>query len=378
MNTARFYLLAVTVACLSIGATGKPAAEDPVPLEIGAKAPDFKLPGVDGKTYSLANFSKAKILAVVFSCNHCPTAQAYEERLINMVKEYTPKGVAFVVISPNDPKAVRLDELSYTDLGDSFEEMKVRAKNMKYNFPYLYDGKTQAASKAFGAIATPHAFIFDKERKLRYQGRIDDVEKPTRTPNNLDTRNALDALLAGKEVAVKTTKVFGCSVKWTSKVADGDKVKEKLAAEPVDVSLIDEAGIKDLIKNNSDKLRLINVWATWCGPCITEFPDFIEMNRMYRARDFEFISISADDPAQKEKVLKFLKGKEASNKNYLWSIEDKYRLIEAIDPKWQGALPYTILVEPGGKIVYGKQGAINVAEMKKAIIDNPLMGRFYK
>jgi thiol-disulfide isomerase/thioredoxin len=378
MNTARFYLLAVTVACLSIGATGKPAAEDPVPLEIGAKAPDFKLPGVDGKTYSLANFSKAKILAVVFSCNHCPTAQAYEERLINMVKEYTPKGVAFVVISPNDPKAVRLDELSYTDLGDSFEEMKVRAKNMKYNFPYLYDGKTQAASKAFGAIATPHAFIFDRERKLRYQGRIDDVEKPTRTPNNLDTRNALDALLAGKEVAVKTTKVFGCSVKWTSKVADGDKVKEKLAAEPVDVSLIDEAGIKDLIKNNSDKLRLINVWATWCGPCITEFPDFIEMNRMYRARDFEFISISADDPAQKEKVLKFLKGKEASNKNYLWSIEDKYRLIEAIDPKWQGALPYTILVEPGGKIVYGKQGAINVAEMKRAIIDNPLMGRFYK
>jgi thiol-disulfide isomerase/thioredoxin len=378
MNTARFYLLAVTVALLSTGATGKPAAEDPVPLEIGSKAPDFKLPGVDGKTWSLANFAKAKILAVVFSCNHCPTAQAYEERLINMVKEYTPKGVAFVVISPNDPKAVRLDELSYTDLGDTFEEMKVRAKNMKYNFPYLYDGKTQATSKAFGAIATPHVFIFDKERKLRYQGRIDDVEKPTRTPNNLDTRNALDALLAGKEVAVKTTKVFGCSVKWTSKVADGDKYKEKWAAEPVDVSLIDEAGIKDLIKNNSDKLRLINVWATWCGPCVTEFPDFIEMNRMYRARDFEFISISADDPAQKEKVLKFLKGKEASNKNYLWSIEDKYKLIEAIDPKWQGALPYTILVEPGGKIVYGKQGAINVAEMKRAIIDNPLMGRFYK
>ena len=93
------------------------------------------------------------------------------------------------------------------------------------------------------------------------------------------------------------------------KLLNGDKFKERWAAEPVDVSLIDEAGIKDLIKNNSDKLRLINVWATWCGPCITEFPDFIEMNRMYRARDFEFVSISADDPAQKEKVLKFLKGK---------------------------------------------------------------------
>lgn len=378
MNRTGFSLLAVVAVCLSIAATPKYAAEDPTPLEIGAKAPDFKLQGTDGKIYSLASFSKAKILAVVFSCNHCPTAQAYEDRIINMVKEYTPKGVSFVVISPNDPKAVRLDELGYTDIGDSFEEMKLRAKNKHYNFPYLYDGKTQATSKAYGAIATPHVFIFDKDRKLQYQGRVDDVEKPSRTPNNFDTRNALDALLAGKEVPVKTTKVFGCSVKWATKIADGDKYKERWAAEPVDVSLIDEAGIKDLLKNNTDKLRLINVWATWCGPCVTEFPDFIEMNRMYRGRDFEFVSISADDPAAKEKVLKFLKGKEASSKNYLWNIEDKYKLIEAIDPKWQGALPYTILVEPGGKIVYGKQGAINVAEMKRKIIDNPLMGRFYK
>jgi thiol-disulfide isomerase/thioredoxin len=207
---------------------------------------------------------------------------------------------------------------------------------------------------------------------------VDDVEKPSRTPNNLDSRNALDALLAGKDVPVKTTKVFGCSVKWASKITDGEKYKERWAAEPVDVSMIDEPGIKELLKNNTDKLRLINVWATWCGPCVTEFPDFIEMNRMYRGRDFEFVSISADDPAAKEKVLKFLKGQQASTKNYLWSIEDKYKLIDAIDPKWQGALPYTILVEPGGKIVYGKQGAINVAEMKRKIIDNPLMGRFYK
>jgi thiol-disulfide isomerase/thioredoxin len=142
--------------------------------------------------------------------------------------------------------------------------------------------------------------------------------------------------------------------------------------------MIDVAGIKDLLKNNSDKLRLINVWATWCGPCVTEFPDFITINRMYRGRDFEFISISADDPTQKEKVLKFLKGKQASNKNYLFSTDDKYKLIEAIDPNWQGALPYSILVEPGGKIVYGKQGPIDVSEMKKRIVDNPLIGRFYK
>jgi thiol-disulfide isomerase/thioredoxin len=135
--------------------------------------------------------------------------------------------------------------------------------------------------------------------------------------------------------------------------------------------------LKDLIRNNSDKLRLINIWATWCGPCVTEFPEFISINRMFRRRDFEFISISADDPAKKEKVLKFLQQQQASNTNYLFSIDDKYKLIEAVDPQWQGALPYTILVEPGGKIVYGKQGTIDAAEIKRLIVDNKIIGRYY-
>lgn len=370
-------LCLLALIAVSMSPKIKLITDDPVTLAIGSKAPDFKLPGVDGKTYSLASFSKAKILVVIFTCNHCPTAQAYEDRVIQLAKDYSSKGVSLVAISPNDPDAVRLDELGFTDLGDTFEEMKIRSKQKKYNFPYLYDGKTQVTSKAYGAIATPHAFVFDKERKLRFQGRIDDVEKPTKTPNNLDTRNAIEALLADKPVPVETTKVFGCSVKWAAKKEEGKKFLERWANEPVSVDMIDEAGIKDLLKNNSDKLRLINVWATWCGPCVTEFPDFITINRMYRGRDFEFVAVSADAPAQKEKVLKFLKGKEASNKNYLFSIDDKYKLIEAIDPKWQGALPYTILVEPGGKIVYGKMGRIDVAEMKKRIVENPLIGRYW-
>lgn len=375
MKLFRFSVLVLFTTLISTATVH--AAEDPVTLAIGAKAPDFKLPGVDGKTYSLASFSKAKILLIIFSCNHCPTAQAYEERMIKLTSEYKAKGVSVLVISPNDPDAVRLDELGFSDLGDTFDEMKLRSKQMKYNFPYVYDGKTQAASKAFGAVATPHVFIFDKDRKLRYQGRIDDVEKPSKTPNSFDTRNALNELLENKEVTVQTTKVFGCSVKWADKKGEGQTFKEKWANEPVAVDMIDEPGIRALLKNDGDKLRLINVWATWCGPCVTEFPDFVTINRMYRGRDFEFISISADYPAQKDKVLKFLKSKEASNKNYLISFEDKYKLIEAIDPKWQGALPYTIIVEPGGKIVYGKQGTIKPAEIKKTIVENPLIGRYW-
>lgn len=346
-------------------------------LEIGATAPDFKLPGVDGKTYSLASFKNANLLVLVFTCNHCPTAQAYEDRIIQLTKDYKSKGVAVVAVSPNDPKSVRLDELGYSDLSDSFEEMKLRSKQKGYNFPYLYDGATQAMSKAYGPVATPHVFIFDKERKLRYQGRIDDMEKPTGTPKNLDTKNAIEALLSNKEVPVATTKVFGCSVKWAEKNELVQKGLDEWAKEPVSLNLIDEGGIKELLQNKSDKLRLINVWATWCGPCVTEFSSFIEMNRMYRGRDFEFISISADNPENKEKVLKFLQKKQASATNYLFSVDDKYKLIEAIDPKWQGALPYTVLVEPGGKIVYARQGIINPSEMKKMIVENRLIGRYY-
>jgi thiol-disulfide isomerase/thioredoxin len=371
-------LYVLVIAAIFMAFKDKPSGEDPITLAIGANAPDFKLKGVDDKMYTLASFAKAKILVIIFTCNHCPTAQAYEDRIIRLTDDYKSKGVQVVGIMPNDANAVRLDELGYSDIGDSFEEMKLRAKQKKYNFPYLYDGNTQSVAKAYGPVATPHVFIFDKDRKLRFQGRIDDVEKPSKTPNTRDTRNALDELLAGREVSVQTTKVFGCSIKWASKENTIKDYEDKWAKEPVNVEMIDEAGIKDVLKNNSDKLRLINVWATWCGPCVTEFPDFITINRMYRGRDFEFISISADDPTQKEKVLKFLKKQQASNKNYLFSIDDKYKLIELVDPKWQGALPYTILVEPGGKIVYGKQGPINVAEMKSTIVDNPLIGRYYK
>ncbi len=353
-----------------------PADEHPT-LAIGASAPAFNLPGVDGKTYSLASFKNSKILVIVFTCNHCPTAQAYEDRLIKLTSDYASKGVAVVAISPNDPKSIRLDELGYTDLSDSFEEMKVRSQQMNYNFPYLYDGDTETASMAYGPIATPHVFVFDEQRKLRYTGRIDDTEKPTKTPNSTDARNAIEALLSNTEIAVKTTKVFGCSVKWAEKGDWIEKAKTDWANEPVTLELITEAGIKDLLKNNSDKLRLINVWATWCGPCVTEFPDFITMNRMYRGRDFEFVTISADEPTKKDKALQFLKKKQASNTNYIFNIDDKYKLIEAIDPKWQGALPYTILVEPGGKIVYAKQGPIDPLKMKMMIVENALIGRYY-
>lgn len=371
MKSCLFFCLTLFWAALSVQAI------DPKTLEIGAKAPDFKLMGTDGKTYSLASFSKAKVLVVVFTCNHCPTAQAYEDRIIRLTNDYKAKGVQVVAISTNDPSAVRLDELGYTDLSDTFEEMKIRYKDKKYNFPYLYDGGTQVTSLAYGAVATPHVFIFDQERQLQYVGRFDDVEKPTETPKVNNARDAVESLLAGKPVAVPKTKSFGCSIKWKEKSDWIERGKAEWAKEEVKLESLNPDALRKLLKNDTEKLRVINVWATWCGPCVVEFPEFVTMNRMYRGRDFEFVSITTDKPAQRDKALKFLKGKQASNTNYILDGMDVYQFIEIIDPKWQGALPYTLIIEPGGKVIYTKQGAINALEVRKKIVESPTVGRYY-
>jgi peroxiredoxin len=347
-------------------------------LAIGSPAPDFRLKGVDGQTYTLGNFKDAKVLVVVFMCNHCPTSQAYEKRLIQLTGDYAAKGVRVVAISPNAPQALRIDELGYSDVGDSFDEMKKRAHDAGYNFPYLYDGETEAASKRYGPVATPHVFIFDAGRKLCYDGRVDDMENPLKTPTSRDARNAIEALLNHRPIPVPVTKTFGCSIKWLEKRNWTEKAAIKWANEPVGIDTVGIAGIRALVKNSGTKLRLINLWATWCVPCVEEFPELVSLNRMYRDRGFELISVSTDDASAKSKALKFLEKQQSSSPNYIYTGDDKYKLMEAIDPKWQGALPYSLLIEPGGKIVYAHQGAIDPAELRRVIFDDPYMGRIYK
>jgi DNA-binding ferritin-like protein (Dps family) len=167
---------------------------------------------------------------VIFTCNHCD-AQAYEDRIIKLHADYKDKGVALVAISPNDPLAVRLDELGYTDVSDSFEEMQQRAKDRGFQFPYLYDGETQKTSLAYGVLATPQVFLFDQVRKLRYVGRIDDSDVKTVTSH--DARNAIEALLAGKPVPMENTRTFGCSTKWSDKRTDAVKSLAKWDQEEV-------------------------------------------------------------------------------------------------------------------------------------------------
>jgi peroxiredoxin len=375
MIMARFlsFLLLSALALFSsvVRAEDKPA--EVRPLALGAAAPDFKLPGVDGREHRLSDFAAARVLVVIFTCNHCPTAQAYEDRIIKLHADYKDKCVAIVAINPNDPLAVRLDELGYTDLGDSFEDMKLRAKDKKFPFPYLNDGKTQRTARAYGVLATPHVFIFDQARKLQYVGRIDDAE--VKTVKSHDARNAIEALLAGKPVPVAQTRVFGCSTKWADKREDAKRALAKWDAEPVKLEKLSEAGVAKLARNDSKKLLVVNLWATWCSQCVEELPEFVTMNRMYRGREFQLVTLSMDEPEKEEAVLKVLAKKHVAATNYILDMKDRDKFAEILDKDWPGPLPYTLLIAPGGKILYRKSGAIDPLAVRRAIVGH--LGRTY-
>ena len=367
MKTKQFIPFLFAILFTGYATLAQVTHPEPKTLEIGSQAPDFRLKGVNGKTYSLADFSSAKVLVVVFSCNHCPTAQAYQDRLNNIYNKYTSKGVALVVISSNSSKSLNLWEQGWSDLGDSFEEMKIRASDKVFRFPYLYDGDDQKTAIAYGPMATPHAFVFNKDRKLEYVGCIDESME---NGKGEILQNAIDAVLDGRKIAKPVTRVFGCSTKWAWKTEGTVKLYKEWSAMPVTIENIDTSGIKEIIRNKSDKLRLINVWASWCGPCVQEFPDFVIIDRIYRSRQFEFISINADKLSRKDNVLKFLQKNEASNKNFIFNSDNNLELVEAVDPQWSGALPYTLLVEQGGNIIYRIQGPIDMITMRKLIANS--------
>ena len=353
----------------------KIAKQEVVTLAIGSDAPDFNLPNLKGKFVSLKDFEDAEIVVLIFTSNHCPTSQAYETRIIEFTKAYKDKGVAVVAFNSASPLGLMYAEHSWSDVGDTYEEMKIRAAHRGFNFPYLYDGDLQAASLAYGAMATPHIFILDKERKLRYEGRID-ADQTQGIGKSEDMIQAVEEILAGKAVSNPVTKSIGCSTKWSWKAENSKALDEEWASREVILDDIDNEGVKALLANNTEKLKLINVWATWCGPCVREFPDLVKLQRMYGKKDFQFVSLSVDKMGIKNKVSKFLKEEQAAVENYIYSQDNLYELIELVDPKWSGALPYTLLVEPGGKKVYAHEGEVEMLELRRAIVDHDLIRRY--
>ena len=390
-------LVALCVICLSLGITvaspqnqdggppvGKPfklrgimSDPDHPVLKIGAPAPDFNLPGADGKMHTLKDWADAKILAIVFESNHCPVSIAYEERMRKIYEDYHNKGLAFVAINPNNPGAVRLDELGWTDTTDSLDEMKIRARLRNITWPYLYDGETQSTANKFGAISTPHIFIFDQDRKLRYEGRIDDSNNLADVKKN-DARDAIEALLAGRPVEEPTTPAFGCSTKWLTKTTGVQEEMDKIKAEPVNLRVVTADDLKKLRTDAIGKTLVLNFWSTKCTECKNEFNGYETSFRMYRRRKIRFATILVGSSAEQAVALDFLKKENASTDNLQFTGAAK-DLQDVMGTKWNTNGPFVLVIDPDGNIAYEKAGKADILVVRRNILatipnDGPWFG----
>jgi peroxiredoxin len=362
-----FFCALALAGCGAHNGEVQPDSAHPV-LAIGAAAPDFSLPGVDGKTHTLGEYAGSKVLAFVFDCNHCSTSHLYESRIHKLYDDYRDKGVALVAVSPDNPASVHYDQMAYSDANDSLIEMQDRATDRHIAYPYLYDGDAQMLTGKLGAAAAPQIFIFDQGRKLRYEGRIDDNELADKVKSQ-DARNAIDALLADKPVPVATTPVTGCPTIWNGK-APSDPAVARINAETVNVDLTTPESLKKLRNNGTGKVLLVNFWATWCGPCVAEFPSLQDTYRMYRDRNFGMVTVSEDVPEARPDVFAFLKNNRATSVNYLFASDDTSAVQDSFDPKMSGAVPFTLLLAPNGDVLYQEQGEISMDRLRRNILAN--------
>ncbi len=395
---ALVYLMLSTMAVVSAQAATTPPALDASgnpagfrTLAIGDTAPDFTLPGIDGRTHSLADFAGTDVLMVLFTSNHCPTSHGIEERLMALRNELRDRSFTLVAINPNHPDGLRIDELGYGEFGDSFEEMKPYAELNGWDFPYLYDGDEQLTARAYGCLATPHVFIFDRARTLRYAGRFDDSRyHDISTVKSHDARNAILAMLDGRPVPVELTRPHGCSTKWREKRAHAQTVESGWSNIPVTIDTIDAAGVEALRANPTNKYRLINIWATWCAPCVEEFPMLVSLSRQFSRRNFELITISLDHPGQQAKAQAFLQNQGAGlvggvknsveregrrTNHYLYTGASQDDLAAVLDDAWPGPVPHTVLVAPGGEILWRHNGVIDQDETRRVIVE--ALSRYY-
>lgn len=340
--------IAIT-ACLAGGA----AADGK--LAIGRQAPDFSLPDTAGKTHSLKEY-RGRITVVAFIATECPISNDYNGRMREIAGDYSVRNVAFLGVNSN--------------FNEPVAEVKAHAEKNGLSFPILKDTGNKVAD-SFGAERTPEIFLLDDKGILRYHGRIDNSRDPRRV-NRRDLRQALDELLAGKPVSVSEGKAFGCLIK---RIQNAEEVRaaatQEKSFEPK-VGTLKPADFQKFKNSALGKVLVINFWATWCGPCVAEFPEFVMLDKKYRDQGVKFVGISADELADiKSKVIPFVREQRATFDILVQDTDDPQEMIDAVNKDWPGTLPATFVFDKQGKPVLVRYGIINrddlVAAIEKAI-----------
>ena len=349
---------------------------------IGRPAAEFALPDLDGKRHALRDY-RGRTVAAVFLSTECPFSNAYHARLRAIAADYAARGVVLLGINAHPD--------------ETLDRIREHAKRNELAFPILKDEGGRVAD-LYGATRTPEVFVIDAAGALRYHGRIDNSKDPARVQRN-DLREALDELLAGSPVRVAETKSFGCPVRMVrkpaaataeertaafdrlpgfvngfapqTKKAPAKRPAAKAAPAPTGaprVALLKPADFEKLKNEAKGKILVINFWATWCSPCVAEFPEFVALDEKYRSRGVEMVGISADDSTElKTSVTAFLRKQRATFRNFVQDTDDPQQMVDVVDKEWPGVLPATFVYDRTGARIYKRYGIIDREELLAAI-----------
>ncbi|MBT5716722.1 MAG: thioredoxin family protein [Opitutae bacterium] len=336
-------------------------------LDYQEDMPPFRLPGVDGNIYDSREFKKSELLAVVFLSNHCPTSQIFQHGIISLAKEYRNQGLQVIAISPNDPEAILPDELSYSVLGDTFSEMVLRSKELQYPFPYLYDGKTQEVSKSYGVRVTPHAYLFDKNRKLRYSGRIGDPKNPDRKDRD-DLRHAIISLIHGTEPVVVRGLAYGNSIKWIKDRIIVEKARSRFSRESVYLKKSNSRTLQFVRRNISKLPTLIYVWSIKDMNNRQDLLKLASIHKIYRKRGLKFVTICVDGKECFDAAKKVLVETQSSGTNYISTGTEISPVADLRSEEGFLTTPFLGLLTPEAKVYYRSNNKINSLIIKRNII----------
>lgn len=321
---------------------------------LGQPAPAFTLKDLAGSGHRLADY-REKPVVIAFVSTKCPVSNDYNERLRVLAEDYAAKGVAVLGINASSDEPV--------------EMIRAHAEKHGFKFPILKD-EGNAVADAYGAVRTPEIFVVDRRGVLRYHGRVDNSRDPARIRRH-DLREALDELLAGKEVTTPAPKAFGCLIKRAqAAMLDALEGAVQAQAKGFPVKLIKPAGYAPMVKQTgaAGKVLVVNFWATWCGPCVAEFPEFVKLDAEYRAKGVRFVGISADEVSDLQpKVIPFIKQKKVGFEIFVQDVEDPQEMIDVVDKKWEGTLPATFVYDRKGNVILVRYGIINRDHLAQAI-----------
>ena len=328
--------------------------------------PPFSLRATNGEIYSESDFKDKKVLGIVFLSNHCKVSQLFQNHLIDLTRKYS-KDVVIIAVSPNYEQSILPDELAYSDLGDSFEDMVKRANRMKYNFPFLHDGDDQNLTKEIGAKITPTIYLYNQNRELFYSGRIGNID----SPDNMETsevNQAISNLLIGKKESLKRTKVFGTAIKTKDHLLVAEQVRQRYADEKVRVSQADARKLNFYLTHNTRKPKLFYVWQTNDGKPRDNLIKLSFLYKIFRKRGLKLITVCIAKKDEKDKIVEYLENSQLSSTNFIVYGHNISTLASIIPDEVEKVTPYFRLLSSKGKKLVGSQGEISSDLLRYEIV----------